>query len=233
MRAAVLAGAILLVTAAAAEADERIEAAAPNRYTTPSVTIDQGEPLTFANTDVTARHDVTARDPGPDGTPLFSTPIISGGREVPVEGEQYLTTGSYRFFCSVHPFMTGTLNVSSSGTPVPRPRDTSAPEVQVNLRRAKLSSVARKGRLAAVVSVNETASVALTATTRIRGRTLTLATAEVRELAPGSRTVALRLRSAARRALARRRSAVVTIRARAVDTAGNEAAARGTRAFRD
>lgn len=233
MRAAVLAGAILLVTAAAAEADKRIEAATPNRYTAPSVTIDQGEPLTFGNTDVTARHDVTAGDPDPDGRPLFSTPIIPGGREVPVEGAQYLTTGSYRFFCSVHPFMTGTLNVTSLGTPVPRPGDTTAPELGVNLRRGRLSSVRRKGRLAAVVSVNETASVALTATTRVRGRTLTLAAAEIRELAPGARTMALRLRPAARRALGRRRSVVVTIAARAIDTAGNEAAARRSRAFRD
>ena len=233
MRAAILAGAILLGTsAAAAEAAERIEAGTPNRYTTPSVTMDQGEPLTFRNSDGTARHDVTARDNGPDGRPLFSTPVISGGREVPVDGAQFLTAGRYAFFCSIHTFMTGTLTVTSAGSPVPRPADTVAPELQVAVTRTRLSRVARTGRLPAAVTVNEAADVALTATARVGRRTVTLGTVQIDDVAPGTRAVTLRVSRAGRRALARARSAIVTLRGTARDASGNETAARTARRLR-
>jgi plastocyanin len=232
VRAAILAGAILLGTSAAAEAAERIEAGTPNRYTTPAVTMDQGEPLTFRNNDGTARHDVTARDAGPDGRPLFSTPVISGGREVPVDGAQYLTAGRYAFFCSIHTFMTGTLTVTSAGTPVPRPADTVAPALSVAVKRTKLSRVARTGRLPAAVTVDEAADVALTASARVGRRTVTLGTVQLDDVAPGTRAVNVRVSRAGRRALARARSAIVTLRGTARDAAGNEAAARAVRRLR-
>src|SRR5918992_1543065 len=83
----------VLVPAGGAHADERIQAGPSIRYTTPSVTVDQGERLTFQNLDVVG-HDVTATQRGPDGRALFRTPVIGGGQEAFVEGSQFLTTGS-------------------------------------------------------------------------------------------------------------------------------------------
>src|SRR5688572_1620804 len=104
---------------AAALADERIEAAPQNRYTTPNIEIDQGERVIFRNGDV-ASHDVTADQKGPDGKPIFASALINRNEEAEVKGADSLTTGSYGYFCSVHPQMKGTINVNGNGTPKPR-----------------------------------------------------------------------------------------------------------------
>jgi plastocyanin len=217
----------VLATAGAAHADERIQAGPSERYTTPSVTMDQGERLTFQNLDAVG-HDVTATGRGPDGRSLFRTPVIGPGQEVFVEGSQYLTTGSYGFLCSVHPQMTGTLNVTSAGTPVPRPADTSAPRASVRVRSARVGAVRRARRLVVRVRVNEAASVALRA--RARGRVI--ARGAVSLNASGSRSRALALTAPGRRLLRSARRLAVTVTARAVDRAGNVATARGRRTLR-
>jgi plastocyanin len=67
--------------------------------------------LSFANLDV-AQHDVTAVQDGPDGKPLFQTPLIGFGQTAPVDGTDGLTAGqTYDFFCSIHPGMRGQLIV--------------------------------------------------------------------------------------------------------------------------
>jgi plastocyanin len=214
----------------AALADEQVTAAAPYRFTTPAVTIDQGERLTFRNTDV-AGHDVTARLSGPDGKPLFATPLIANGETAFVEGSQYLTTGRYEFLCSVHPSMTGVLNVSAAGTPVPRPvagvpvaPDTTRPSVAVRVVSRRLAVVRRQRALVASVRVNEKARVSLRAVSRPRpgGPLVTVARGSVSLPAAGTRRVTMRLTAAGRRALrgGRRRLAVL-LTARAVDAAGN------------
>jgi plastocyanin len=224
--AALVASSVLLVVPAA-QADERIQAGPSIRYTTPNVTMDQGERLTFQNLDVVG-HDVTATQRGPDGGALFRTPIIGGGQEVFVEGSQYLTTGSYGFVCSIHPEMTGNLNVTSAGTPVPRPADTTAPRASVRLTSARVSAVRRARRLLVRVTVNEAATVALRAT----ARGATVARGAVSLKAPGSRSRALSLTAAGRRAFRSGRRLAVTVRARAVDRAGNARTARARRTLR-
>ncbi len=82
-------------------------------------TMDQGGLAPFQNQGAN-QHNVTATANGPDGTPLFSSPTIGTGSTV-VNGTQFLTPGAYTFICTVHPQMVGTLAVSPSGTPVPRP----------------------------------------------------------------------------------------------------------------
>jgi plastocyanin len=216
-----------LLLAPAASADERIQAAPANRYTTPTVTMDQGERLTFQNLDVVG-HDVNSNRLGPDGRRLFRTPVIGPGNETFVEGSQYLTAGSYGFYCSLHPEMEGTLNVTGAGTPATRPADTAPPKTSVALRSRRVRSVRRARRLVVRVTVNEAATVALTASARGR----TVARGSVSLGGPGSRSRALSLTAAGRRAFRSGRRLAVTISARAVDRAGNARTARARRTLR-
>jgi plastocyanin len=229
-RAALLLGVALpaaLLLAPTASADQRIQAGPSIRYTTPNVTMAQGERLTFQNLDL-VEHDVTASRRGPDGRPLFRTPLIGNAEEVFVEGSQFLTTGSYGFLCSVHPQMTGTLNVTGAGTPVQRPADTSAPRVSVRVGSARVSSVRRARRLRVRVTVNEAATVTLRATARGR----TIARGSLSLGAPATRSRALSLTRAGRRAFRSGRRVAVTVSARAVDRAGNAATTRARRTLR-
>ncbi len=114
MRSRITLLAVALVTlgpaAASAQADEEITAVPFNRFSPTSVTIDQGELLTFRNTD-SASHNVTARERGSDGRPLFASPTITNGRSAEVDGVRFLTTGSYAFLCTIHPTMNGAVVV--------------------------------------------------------------------------------------------------------------------------
>lgn len=227
-RCLVTAGLALALLAPAAGAEERIEAGPPNRYLTEEVTIAQGERLMFRNNDV-ATHDVTAEALGPDGKPLFSTPLIERGEEAFVEGSQYLTTGTYAYRCSVHPQMKGTLRVSAEGTPVPRPApgtapaaDDRAPRVSVRILNRRLD-VAARGGLLVRLRVDEAAVVRLTAVSRLRpgGPLVPVARLTARIPAAGVRRVALRLTPAGRRAFSSRRRLAVLVRARAADASDN------------
>jgi plastocyanin len=103
-----------------------------SQQTTPYNT-DQGVVVQFQ--DLGGTHNVTARQTGPDGKALFRSATISGGT-TGVEGTQYLSTGDYAFFCSVHPTtMNGTLHVTGAGTPLPRP--------QVNNLKLKTKTIAK------------------------------------------------------------------------------------------
>jgi plastocyanin len=80
-------------------------------YLTPVMTTQKGGPLQFINLDV-VQHDVVANDLGPDGRPLFHTPLIGTGASAAVEGLENVEAGrSYGFFCSLHTNMRGTLSV--------------------------------------------------------------------------------------------------------------------------
>jgi len=223
VRAVPLAAVALVVAPAAtalAASSAQIVAAPGNTYVSSSVEIDQGGRVSFANRDVSS-HDVTARDRAPDGAPLFRSALVAAGGEGPVESVQYLAAGSYAFYCSVHPQMTGTLRVTTAGTPEPRPggsagtgagaADTTAPSVGVDGGR----------RLRAVVTSDE--PVAFTVTAR-RGRRV-LARGEARLKQAGSATLRLRLTSAGRRALRGTSRLRVVLEAAANDAAGNRATA--------
>jgi len=221
-----------LAAPAAAQADEQIVAQPPNRYATPNVTIDQGEKLTFQNSDVVS-HDVTSEKTGAGNKPLFSTPLVSGGGSSFVEGSQYLTAGSYAFFCSVHANMRGTLTVTTAGTPVPRPgsggggaggggggqADTTPPTVTFGIKASRSSQVRRAGALKVGVTVDEPADLQLNATVGSKAKLIASGTAQFS--VADTRTVTLKLTRAGRRAL--KRATTVTVTAEAVDKAGNKA----------
>ncbi len=82
----------------------------------------QGTPLTFYNLDELA-HTVTAVDRDPEGRPLFSGNALPGSTSV-IAGVAKLRAGSYTFFCSFHPNMSGTLVVQggSGGVGASPPR---------------------------------------------------------------------------------------------------------------
>jgi plastocyanin len=222
--------------AARAAANGQISAAPPNQYVNSSVTIDQGEKVTFTNNDA-VQHDVTARGTGPDGGPLFRSELTGTGQTSDVKGTEYLTTGDYDFVCSIHPQMTGTLHVSSAGTPVPRPSsggspgsgaDTTRPALGLRVLDSRLSSVRRARLLRVRVSVDEPATVRLTARA---GRTA-LGAATVKLGAAGARRVSLKLTAAGARLARRSTHLVVSLSARAADAAGNAATARASRTLR-
>jgi plastocyanin len=225
--------------ASPARADQQIQAVFPTQYSTTSVTIDQGERLTFQNLDI-SDHDVTATTRGADAKPLFGTPLIGTGEEAFVEGSQYLTEGQYPFVCSIHANMQGTLHVTASGTPVPRPggggggggvaADKTKPKLRLRLLSTRASRVRRVGELVVEVRVDEAAKVGLTATARSGRRRVTIATGSAELTASGTRRPELKLTRAGRKLLKKKRRLPVAVSGRAIDSAGNTSAAsaRGT-----
>jgi plastocyanin len=227
----------MLAVAPGAPADEQVQGQPVDRYAG-DVTMDQGEALTFMNADVN-NHDVTADTAGSDGKPLFASATIGSGQTVPVNGAEYLTTGSYKFHCSIHPFMTATLTVTSNGTPKPRPGsgsgsgtgsgggsgggagDTTAPTVRLSLGKLKLSSLRKTHKLPVKVTVSEAAVLNLAAAIGKR----TIAGGKSTFTGAGSKTLRLSLNKAGRRAVARKRSIKLDLRAVADDPSGNKGVA--------
>lgn len=220
MLIAVAAAAGALLAPAVAQADEEIVATTPNRFSTPEVTIDQGEKLTFRNADF-VRHDVV-HQPDPGQPELFRTPLLDGGETAFVEGSQYLTTGSYAFVCSVHSNMRGTLTVTAAGTPAPRPGAGTAPPVDttnpvVTLQAGKLR--ARRLRKAREVTIKVGADEAATIVVDVRVGRRSGGTRKLTLPAAGTRRLTLGIARRARKAL--RRGARIRFDATATDAAGN------------
>jgi hypothetical protein len=168
----------------------------------PTFTMDQGDRPTFSDGG-SNQHNMTARQNGPDGNTLFRTPTLSGGQQATVDGTQYLSAGSYTFFCTIHPTeMQATLVVSGNGTPQARP------SASLTLRTKTISKAIKKGLL---VSVN--------ASTAISGATLTakLGKAAIAKttasLASGTQTTKLKLNKAGKSKLRKKSSAKVTVTA--------------------
>ena len=212
--------ATVLATPGVASGDARVVAEPNNRYVNPQVSIDPGQRVTLLNRDV-ARHSVTATRTA-DGRPLFDTGLLSRGQEREAAGAARLGPGTYGFFCTLHPSMRGLLTVN--GNPA---GDTTAPALVARLRPTTLRQVLRTGRIPVAVVLDEPARVTLTA--RRSGVTLARRTSR---LFPGESRVALRLTAAGRRALRPRSRATLTLRARAVDAAGNATRATSRRTLR-
>jgi plastocyanin len=102
-----------------------------NTYAPDTIPVVKSLGLEYVNLDI-ARHDVVALEATrPDGSagwcedyedpddpeaqtcPLFWTPLIpGGGTQEPVQGLEDTVAGeSYRFYCTIHPYMLGTIEV--------------------------------------------------------------------------------------------------------------------------
>jgi plastocyanin len=229
---AALAALAALGVAAPALADQEISAAPVDSYADTDVSIAQGERLTFRNGDLSDHHDVTSKAKGRDGGPLFNTPVLAPGESHLVDGSQFLTAGTYSFFCSIHPFMTGSLRVTGTGSPLPRPPDTKPPAVRLAIASGKLRRALKRRRLRVRVKVNEKASVALSATAKVGRRKVRLGKSSVNLSGPGSTTARLRLGRRARRVLRRRRRARFAVTGTARDPSGNTKATTVRRTLR-
>jgi plastocyanin len=121
--AAAAAGTALAVPAGAAPLPEGTvnvvagPQAAVTDYVTQQLVSTAGTVVTFANIDTTT-HDVTSRATRTvvikgrkKQVPLFASPITSNGELTKIVGTDKLKPGTYDFFCSLHPAMTGTLTV--------------------------------------------------------------------------------------------------------------------------
>jgi len=197
-------------------ADGTITARPPNSFGSSVTTIDQGEKVTFQNMDISG-HDVTSNQTGDDGSPLFRSALIGPGSSGPVEGTEYLTTGSYDFFCSVHPGMEATLEVTSAGTPVPRPE----PEgVAVKVVSRSLDRVVETGKLKLKVR-SRRGEVILGARAKTRKTTIALGSKKLQFDQADERKVALKLSDSARKALRKRSSATLIATATATHGGGH------------
>ncbi len=225
--------AALLALAAPAAADERVYAVPVNQYSSTVITIDQGEALFFRNIDL-QRHDLVSKDQA-GGKPIFGTPLLGSGEEALVQGAQQLKGGSYQFFCTVHPFMTGTLNVTGAGAPSPPPEsssDRSAPTVGVKVVDSSVSKVRKNRKLRVEVTVDEAGNGQLTATMRQGKKTVTIAKGAKGFARAGKATVSMALTKSGQSALKGKKSAAITVQAHVTDGAGNTGHGTGKRTLK-
>jgi plastocyanin len=189
-----------MVYAAIALASPPIVGQGTDTYSAPTYTISQGEVAQFQVTGST--HNVTAHQSGPDAGPLFRSATISGGF-TPVNGTQYLTAGAYTFYCSVHPSMQATLDVSSTGTPVARPTAT------LSVRTKTISKALKKGLLVAIDMSAKTDGVSLLA----KLGKATIGKASDISTAAGQQFAVLKLTKSGKSKLSQRSKATVTVSA--------------------
>jgi plastocyanin len=216
--------AFVLLAVVPAQADQQIQAAAVNRYVNTEVTIAPGERLTFHSGDVIAPHNVTARDNGDDGLPLFSSATIGGGDTAPVNGTDKLGPGTYAFYCTVHPtLMNGTLTVSGDAVPL----DTTPPVVGARVDSGSLRSLEQRKRMLLTLTASESVTTEVT----VRAFDTTLARGKV-SLASGATAVALKLTAAGLRGIRKRSRVNVSVTVTATDGAGNVGTGTGKRTVR-
>jgi plastocyanin len=213
LRRAALAGLVtaLFAGTAQAQADERIIAAPfSSGYLNPNVSIDPGEPVTFFNPDFSAPHDVTSVDPG-----LFKSETVNAPAEVPVVGAESLAPGSYRFLCSVHTYMEGTITVGASGG---GGADEKAPRMSARVVDDRIADALDAGALHVRVKLDEPATVRAVATA---GRRETKVAKGRAKLDAGTAKLAARLTGRGKRLLRRADKVRLELALSAKDAAGN------------
>ncbi len=205
---------VSLFAAATAWADETIRTRPQNEFMTPVTTIDQGEKVTLHNTDL-VNHNVVSEKSGDDGQPLFRSEDVPPGASGPVVGTEYLVTGTYPFVCTLHPGMDATLEVTSAGTPVPRPQ----PDVTVKIRSKNLQKVVDTGKLKLRLR-SAKATVTIGARARAGKSSIALGSKKLK-WDGGAGRVTLKLSDAARDALDKRKRATVIATATAKHPGGH------------
>lgn len=110
---ALVLGLAVLMPSSAAAANQRIVAfigAVSSNYQTTSVTMSKGDTVSFQNLDL-APHDVTSTKLKKK-RPIFQSRIVNFGATTPVTGvHKVKARKSYGYFCSIHPYMKGTIRV--------------------------------------------------------------------------------------------------------------------------
>jgi plastocyanin len=221
------------LAAAPALADQTVTAGpVPNTFATTNVTIDQGQTLTFQNSDRSAMHDVTSDKNGNDSKPVFASETIDGGKTAPVKGVEFLTTGDYGFHCSLHPFMTGTVHVTANGTPKPRTpdnpapnsTDTTPPTASATILDSSIAKVLKRGTLLVRLTTDEPSRFKVT----VKSGTTTIATGAA-VLKGTKRNAAISLTKAGKKLLKQAKTATIKLTAQVNDAANNKSAASASR----
>jgi len=76
-----------------------------------------GETVTWTNDEPSMPHDVVSGAPdGPDARQLFASAVLLPGQ---IFSFTFSEPGSYDYFCSLHPYMRGTVIVASATEPPP------------------------------------------------------------------------------------------------------------------
>jgi plastocyanin len=177
--------------------------ATDNTYSAQTFQMDQGERPTFNDNGV-AQHNVTARQNGPDKHALFSTPTINGGQQATLDGTQYLTAGTYSFFCTIHPTeMQAMLVVTSNGTPQARP------SAALTLRTKTIAKALKRGILVAVNASTKIDSASLVA----KLGKATIGKAGGLSLIQGQQTVVVKLSKSGKSRLRGKSKASITVTA--------------------
>jgi plastocyanin len=216
--------AFALLGVAPAQADQQIIAAPVNRFVNTEVALAPGERLTFASQDALAPHNVTSRDNGADGLPLFSSATIGGGDTAPVNGTDKLELGAYAFFCTIHPTtMNGTLTVRGDAVAA----DTTKPTVGARVDTGGLRALEQRKAILATLTSDESVTVDVTA--RAFGQTIARRTVS---LAPGATAVALKLTTKGLRGIRKRSSVNLKLVLSAKDGSGNVGTTTGTRTLK-
>lgn len=230
MRKIVLSGmTAMLLAPATAAADETIVASTGSRYAAATYEIDQGEPLFFRNDDLSGpSHDVVSTANGEvQGRYLFASETIGQGKTAPVQGAEYLPTGTYDYLCSIHPSMTGKLVVNANGTPKPRPgttptpgetppaADQTPPEPSIDYATLRASSIVKKRRLTLKVGADEAVTMKVT----VKIGKVTVARKTLKLPRRMKRSLTLKVGKTARKAVRRGRKLRIVVDV--TDAAGN------------
>lgn len=167
---------------------------------------DLGEIPSFENPIGADPHNVTSTTRGPDGKPLFRSKTILGGSTSLVNGAQYLSAGTYNFFCTFHgPSMNGELTVEGDkGTIVARPK------IDVTIRAQSLNRVRSSGKLKVKVrALTQSSGIAL----KVKKGAKRLGGSSGLTLAAGSsRTVKVKLTASGVKSLKSLKSASVSVK---------------------
>jgi plastocyanin len=199
--AAIAVAGLLFAGGIAFAASQTIVAGPGNSFSTATYTSDQGDVVQFQN--LGGSHNVTARATGPGGGPLFQSATTSSGT-TPVNGTQFLTTGDYAFFCSVHPTeMNATLRITGAGTPQARP------QIALSIRTKTIAKALKKGLL---IALNTNTKVTGASIIAKLGKT-TIGRADNLALAQGQVFEVVRLNKAGKAKLRQKDKATVTVTA--------------------
>jgi plastocyanin len=131
--------ALIAVPATTHAATSTIGTGVGNVFSAVDYSIDQGDSVTFSNTD-DRPHNVMSFSLFGGGF-LFESETVRPGASGPVDGVEYVTSGTYAFFCSLHPGMEADLIVGPGGGAWSRPA------VEARLLPARKRSLGRRGTL--------------------------------------------------------------------------------------
>jgi plastocyanin len=225
----VVALASLGVLATPAAADDATVKIANIDYSPSEVSIHVGEKVTWNWAGPDRNHTVTS-DSGQaesyESAPGVPDVAVADGPAGETFSHTFNQTGTFTYHCRVHSSMHGKVNVVAAGAPLPvtPPADTTPPKTKLKLVVQSPVAASRSGRLKVKVTVDEAATEKLA----VKLGRKTIARKTVKFSKATTKTVTLRLSRSARRTLADRSRARISVSASATDKAGNKAKTKKT-----